>query len=455
MNKQVSINSQLIKLLTLPLIIFTLIIFLLIYYVIQIKVTDFFDNRLYATAQSISDNIGVRNNKLIVDLPNFSIDLFSSNENGFAYYSIVSEEGVLLIGHDSLFDKSLLTKKDVHFYDAIYDTQKVRVLTLKSSISSSGKKYNAFITVGETKEERNGNIQEALILLLAIMSIVIIGSISITILAVRKGLNPLKNLKNIILKRDKRDIEPLVFNAPKEIEDVVNSINILFSRTKDTIDYIEQFNADVSHQLRTPLTEMTIKLEILNKNGLGEYHELNDLVNNMSHITEQLLLYAKTNPSTINLARFQTLSLNKLCKEYSIKTAPRVYERGFEFAFENMEEEVFIQGDSILLESMLDNIINNALHYALDTKGEPMGTITLYLERHNNTVWLSVKDEGLGLEKEHLKNIFKRFYRVDSNKRGSGLGLSIVQQIATLHQAEALAVSDNGLGISIIFKNKV
>jgi signal transduction histidine kinase len=80
-----------------------------------------------------------------------------------------------------------------------------------------------------------------------------------------------------------------------------------------------------------------------------------------------------------------------------------------------------------------------------------MGTITLSLERHNNTIWLNVKDEGNGVDKKFLKTIFERYYRVDSKKSGSGLGLSIVKQIATLHKAKVQAINENGLKISLIF----
>ncbi|OUR73779.1 hypothetical protein A9Q76_02070, partial [Arcobacter sp. 31_11_sub10_T18] len=125
--------------------------------------------------------------------------------------------------------------------------------------------------------------------------------------------------------------------------------------------------------------------------------------------------------------------------------------KGFEFAYESRDEEIFISADVIMIESMLDNIINNSLYYAVDGENNPMGTITVSLERHNNTIWLNVKDEGQGLEKKDLENIFNRFYRVDSLKSGSGLGLSIVKQIAQLHNATVQASNDKGLVISIIF----
>lgn len=447
-----SIQTQLTKWLILPLSMFALILFIFLNNFIKDKVNEFFDNRLYASAKSIEDYIGVEDEKLIIDFPNFSVDSLSLTQKGLIYYSVVNESGKTLIGQKNLFDKNILISEDKRFYNKTYDGEKLRAISYKSFYIDSNKSYLAYITIAESMHERNENIKEVINTALMIILIVSIFIIIITLIAVNKGLEPLKLLKSRIKQRDSRDLTPLVFNAPQEIEDVVNSINILLERSRNNIEYIEQFNSDVSHQLRTPLAEMKMELEQFFTKKDEKFIILNSHINNMSHITEQLLLYAKTNPNTINLARLKKANLNKICKNYSIKTAPRVYKRGFEFAFEDLEEQVFIETDSIILESMLDNIINNALHYAVDIDGNPMGIITLSLKRHNNTIWLIVKDEGYGVEKEYLKNIFQRYYRVDSSKTGSGLGLSIVKQIATLHDAEVVATNNNGLKISIIFK---
>ena len=447
-----SIQTQLTKWLILPLSMFALILFIFLNNFIKDKVNEFFDNRLYASAKSIEDYIGVEDEKLIIDFPNFSVDSLSLTQKGLIYYSVVNESGKTLIGQKNLFDKDILISEDKRFYNKTYDGEKLRAISYKSFYIDSNKSYLAYITIAESMHERNENIKEVINTALMIILIVSIFIIIITLIAVNKGLEPLKLLKSRIKQRDSRDLTPLIFNAPQEIEDVVNSINILLERSRNNIEYIEQFNSDVSHQLRTPLAEMKMELEQFFTKKDEKFIILNSHINNMSHITEQLLLYAKTNPNTINLARLKKVNLNEICKNYSIKTAPRVYKRGFEFAFEDLEEQVFIETDSIILESMLDNIINNALHYAVDIDGNPIGTITLSLKRHNNTIWLIVKDEGYGVEKEYLKNIFQRYYRVDSSKTGSGLGLSIVKQIATLHDAEVVATNNNGLKISIIFK---
>jgi two-component system sensor histidine kinase TctE len=446
-----SIHFSLIKMLIIPLGLFLCIVTIYLYYLLDSKVNKFFDNRLLATAYSIEDSIGIVEDNLVIDLQNFSLDFLSSSDEGTMYYSVVDEGDNLLVGYPHIFEKYKLKNKNKIFYDLNYENQRLRAFSYIVKVNNAGKMHKAYISVAENMQERKNNINELLGLLIMIMSIVVIITISTTLIAVKKGLSPLRNLQKIIRKRDNRALEPIEFEAPKELEDIVNSINILLKRSRDSIEYIEKFNSDVSHQLRTPLAELKMKLSLIYEPNDKNYKELDQLVNDMAHITEQLLLYAKTNPDTTSLIHLQTIDLNKFCKDYSMKIAPKVYAKGFEYAFDNIEEKFFIDADTILLESMLDNIVSNALRYAVDENGTPIGAITLSLERQNNTIWLNIKDEGYGLDKKHLRKIFKRFYRVDTEKNGSGLGLSIVRQIALLHKAKVLASNNQGLKISVIF----
>jgi|TARA_R110002033_G_scaffold138808_3_gene177938 two-component system sensor histidine kinase TctE len=446
-----SISYRLVIWLTIPLIIFSILLFCVIYFFVNEKVNKFYDNNLYATGKSMEDSIGIRDGHLLVDLPYFAIDLLSSNNEGSVFYSIIDEKDKLLVGYKGLVNKDILGKKDKVFYNTSFAAAQLRAVSFNITIKNFGKKHKAIITVAETLEGRISAINDILIVLLILMGVVIISTLVISLIAVRKGLRPLYNLQKIIKKRDLKDLSPIKFNAPKEIEEVLNSINILLERSRDNIKYIEHFNSDVSHQLRTPLAELKVKIELLYKKDEKEYITFMKLVDSMSHITEQLLLYAKTNPNSININRFKKINLTQMCKDYCLKTAPRVYAKGFEFAYESFDKDIFINADSILLESMLDNIISNALYYAVDEKNNPMGTISVNIKRHNNTIWLNVKDEGYGLNTKDLNHIFDRFYRVDSNKKGNGLGLSIVKQIAQLHNATVQASNDEGLVISIIF----
>lgn len=451
MKKIQSIKSRLLISLTLPLSIGAVFLVLIFYFIVQDKVNTHFDKTLYATAKSMEDSISIQSGILVVDLPYFAIDLLSSNSDGLVFYSIVNKQKKVLVGYKNLLREDLLKNHDTLFYNTTYAGARLRVVSFKTSLSSAGKTHFATITIGETLEGREDTINEILTVLFLVVSSVIIFTLFVSFYAVKNGLSPLYRLKNIIQKRDSKDLKPIYFNAPKEIEDVVNSINILLTRSRDTIKYIEQFNSDVSHQLRTPLAELKVKTEEYNEQNTWNYSELNKVINSMSHITEQLLLYAKTNPNALNQNHKKRINLNDFCKEYSLNVSSKVYSKGFEFAFEDLDEEIFINADEIMLKSMLDNIINNAIHYAVDKNGNPIGTITLSLKRHNNTIWLNVKDEGKGIDKKNLHTIFDRFYRVDSRKTGNGLGLNIVKQIAALHHAKVQATNENGLKISIIF----
>lgn len=450
-----SIRSRFILWIILPLTLFATILSLYLYTFLENKVNDFFNKRLFATAQSIKDNLGVRHGKLFVDLPSFSIDFLSSHEKGVVYYSVIDEEGKALVGHEDLFDKRLLGNLEKRFYDLTYEGVFLKVISYKTALRSKGKELTAYITVAESMEERDENIRDMLTILISILSLVTFFVVGIMLLAVKQGLAPLNYLKKMIQRRDRQDLEPLEFDAPKELEDVVESINILLERSRNTIEYIEHFNSDVSHQLRTPIAELKVKLEMIYDKQDPNFISLNRLLDSMSHITEQLLLYAKTNANTINIKRFEPIELNKFCKEYSKKVAIRVFNKGFDYSFEGLDENIIIiNSDTVLLESVLDNIINNALHYAVDDDHNPIGTITLSIERHENSIWLSVKDEGKGLDEKHLTHIFDRYYRADLKKQGSGLGLSIVKQIAHLHGARVTAQNDNGLKISIVFEDQ-
>ncbi|MDD2382868.1 MAG: sensor histidine kinase [Sulfurospirillaceae bacterium] len=452
--KKTSLKRKLIVWIIVPLSVFTLLLSLFLYFYLQNKVNDFFNKRLYAIAQSIEQSIGVKDEKLFVDFPSFSIDFLSSQDMGVVYYSVQDAKGNVLIGYQRLLKKTIPKTQNKIFFNTTYDDIPLKAVSYKTSIVSVGKQYPVFITVAESMEERNINIQDMLTILISILLFVALFIIIVTLVAVKKGLLPLNTLKKIIQQRDSRDLEPLEFDAPKELEDIVESINILLERSRDTIEYIEHFNADVSHQLRTPIAELKVKLELLYDKKNKDYIALNRLLDNMAHIMEQLLLYAKTNANTINFKRFKIVNLNKFCKNYSKKTALRVYQKGFDYVFQDLNEVIDINSDPILLESMLDNIINNALHYAVDDNKKPIGTITLSIQRHQHTIWLCVQDEGKGVDEHYINHIFDRYYRVDSKKQGSGLGLSIVKQIAALHQAKVIAMNNNGLKVAIIFEHQ-
>lgn len=110
-----------------------------------------------------------------------------------------------------------------------------------------------------------------------------------------------------------------------------------------------------------------------------------------------------------------------------------------------MQEDIIIDADRDRLEQVLINLINNAITYVQDG-----GRIEVCLKKENGNIELTVEDNGPGIPKEDLPRIFERFYRVDKARSrslgGSGLGLSIADEIVKAHGGRVLVESEEGVG---------
>ena len=116
----------------------------------------------------------------------------------------------------------------------------------------------------------------------------------------------------------------------------------------------------------------------------------------------------------------------------------------------DIEKDIHILGNKQLLERMLINLIDNSYKY-----GKPNGKTTISLKESSNNITLIVKDNGIGIEKENLNQIFDRFYREDSSRsksNGYGLGLSLVAEITKYHNATIKVESTKGNGSTFIIK---
>jgi len=347
------------------------------------------------------------------------------------------------------------TGKKIVFYDTTYTNQNIRALYIEYEIYRSSTKYPATIIVAETLEDRKEWISNILLITILITFLIVIVAIVASLYSVKKGLEPLVNLENFIKRRDMHDLSMINEKVPREVNSLVQSINQLFFRLKNSFLHVERFNADISHQLRTPLAELKVLMQtddiLLKSPKKTQYLEI---INVMAHTTQQLLLSAKTDPDAFDRDWFSTINLTQLCDKVAMAKVPFIYSNGFEFEFD-VGENLWISGGPIILEGLLTNLIDNAVKYAVDEEKQPMGTITLSLKRKDDFILLSVEDEGYGIPKEHLDNIFERFFRLDRRKQGSGLGLSIVKQIAQLHNApvEIKNKEPHGLKVIITFKS--
>lgn len=448
-----SIRSRLLKWLAIPLGLVSLLAFIIIFILLNRNVNQHFDNTLLIAAKSIEERLYVRDGILKFSLPHFGIELQTSSGNGSVFYSVTDVHDKLLVGFEELPKPKQLGEKV--FFDATYIDKTIRALYIEHKMYRNGLLYKANIIVAETLEDREALISEILLTTIVITLLIVFIAIVASLFSVKKGLEPLINLEHFIRKRDINDLTPLSNDIPSEVEALVASINKLFKRLKKSFSHVERFNADVSHQIRTPLAEFKVLLdtdeELKKSSNKKKYYKI---IDTMAHTTEQLLLWTKTHPDTFDRDWFRPMNLSEFCENYAKQKVPFIYQQDFEFNY-NVDTNLWIKGGPIIIGSMLNNLIDNALKYSVSTTKMPQGEITLSLKKVNNKIVLSIEDEGKGIDQEHFTKIFNRFYRVDTKASGSGLGLGIVKQICELHQAkiDIYNKKTKGLRIDIHFKS--
>ena len=212
-----------------------------------------------------------------------------------------------------------------------------------------------------------------------------------------------------------------------------------------------EFSANVSHELKTPLTSIAGFAELL-KDGMVEpertaefggdiYREAQRMIALVDDIIELSRLEDESEPPVM-----ETVDLFALAEE-TLETLRPAAEK-VPVTLELKGESAPIQGVRAALQEMIGNLCDNAVKY-----NRPDGRVTVTTEKTEKGCTLSVEDTGIGIPYEHPNRVFERFYRVDkSHSRelgGTGLGLSIVKHAAQIHRARLELWSEPGVGTRI------
>ena len=222
------------------------------------------------------------------------------------------------------------------------------------------------------------------------------------------------------------------------------TLNQMFERLERSFEAETQFTADASHELRTPVSVIKSACEYAEKYGETPEEQRETIAmihrqaDRMSALIGQLLSITRLDQGT-EKARLTKLDLSGLVEELC---ADQPYEKGR--LLPQVEEGVSVQGDAALLTRLLQNLIDNGFKY-----GKPGGHVWVELGRKGDEVRLTVRDDGVGIEKEAQEKVWQRFYQTDPSRTGAsgaGLGLSMVQKIAQLHGGHMTLESVPGLG---------
>jgi signal transduction histidine kinase len=209
-----------------------------------------------------------------------------------------------------------------------------------------------------------------------------------------------------------------------------------------------QLQADVSHELMTPLTAIRGYADTLSlpqfgppgADGQRYVRIIQEEVERIERLVGDLLDLARYDAGGVSINR-ETVAVAELFDRVVARHEHAAGEKRVRFEVDLPDEEMIVDGDPRRLEQALQNLASNALRHT-----EAGGAVTLSAEQQNGRTMLRVADSGAGISPAHLPHIFDRFYKADPARAdgGSGLGLSIVKAIVERHGGAVTATSEPG-----------
>lgn len=283
----------------------------------------------------------------------------------------------------------------------------------------------------------------------ALLLLIVVNAIAYT------NLRPLQALADLLSKREPRSVAPIELSeTPSELKPVIQELNHLLERVRDTVKREQRFIDAAAHEIRTPIAALQIHIQnaLAARTDEERQKSLDEAVKGLRRTTrlaEQLLTFSRVSGDVDN-EKVTLLSLDAICEDVIHAQSPIIHQRGQTIQLQ-AEGDFVIQGEQSKIERLLQNLIENASQY-----GAKNGLIEVQLQQSQGFIELSVSNDGDVIPDAEKQKIFNAYYRVLGEKSsGSGLGLAIVKEIVQQHAAQ-IKVEDksfnNGTKVTVCFK---
>jgi len=397
-----------------------------------------YDRSLLASARTVAERLVVRQQHLEVDVPWVVLDSFERNMNDQLFYQVIFPQGKTLSGYDDLPPIPPASKMStaypalVHFYDGRYHQHRIRVAALWQPVSEAGVEGMALVLVAETINSRQEFASRLMRTALISQSGLVLMTLLLASLMLRRVLRPLRRLSRIVLQRDGGELTPLPSLPWSELQPLIIAFNRYLERLRGLLARQDRFSADAAHQLRTPLTILKTQVSVaLNSDRpeqwqeslLGMRHTLDETI----LLTDRLLQLARIKARHGEDKPMARVDLAAIVREACFSRYPAARTRQLDLGYEG-EECHKVVGDGVLLGELCANLLDNAIKYTPHN-----GVVTARVTPGK----LEIEDSGPGIEDASQAKALQPFQRLDNvgMQPGAGIGLALVQDICAWHGA--------------------
>ena len=398
------------------------------------------DRVLAGSALVIAERASLDDEGLIaIDIPYGALEMLSSAAQDRVFYRVDGPPGRLVTGDADLPVARAMQGGDPVFADDRFRGAPVRVASLARAASTGIDEVPFVVTVAETTNARR-ELTRAILMRSALrLALMIAGAALIVWIAVTVSLRPLYRLRAEIEARSPDDLSPISTPVPSEVRGLVGTVNSFMLRLKSALDGMRNFTGNAGHQLRTPLAVVRTQLALAARAGTLDQAQAaaakgDAAVAHAERILAQLLLLAKVDAAG-GAGPGSTVDLAALARDVTADHIPEAAECGIDLGFEQATQDdapMLVRAEPLLLGEALRNLISNAMLHA-----GPAPVVTVRLRRDDGThagphAVLEVEDNGPGIPPEARARAVNRFARGQTEGPGMGLGLPVVEEIATL-----------------------
>lgn len=308
---------------------------------------------------------------------------------------------------------------------------------------AGGQRWHTFVLVTEavrihTAERADIRGEISADIVTAIMVPLAMGGLLLMIvvnLLARRAVRPVLGLANQISSRKAHDLEPFeTLGLPRELRPVVQELNLLLQRVRESMGREQRFLDAAAHELRTPLTAVQLHLQNAMSTSTPSEHQMSlqqaqDACRRTVRLAEQLLAYSR-----VSAAGFESrtpVDLGATAESVAEMMEPILQQRGQQAQL-HVQDRVMIPGVRFKIEQLIQNLLANAASH-----GAASTVIHVSLRSTGDRAELSIRNEGPTLPEADLTKVFIPHYRVQGTKaEGNGLGLAIVREIVSQHRGE-------------------
>lgn len=403
------------------------------------------DNILSASATAIADSLRAEEGGVTLDLPYSALSMLGTVSEDRVFYRI-SVDGRTITGYDDLPTPERAPRPGDPFFATLsFRGDIVRIVSVARQVGDRRSQSEAIITVAQTQAGLEAVSRRITATATGVGLVFFLSATALSLLAASSALAPIDRLTGSVTRRGPQDLRPVIADTPAELVPLVKALNGLLARLRASLSRTEDFIAEAAHRVRTPLATVRTQAEVTHRKLTNPEHrnsirEMIRAIDESSRSAGQMLDHAMVTFRADSLAR-DAIDLAQITRETCERLSPTAELKDISIDQRISEDPAPFEGDGILLQAALMNIIDNAIKYS-----PPDSDVKVSLLRRGHELVLSVEDQGMGFGNMDLEWLRTRYARGENaaNVVGSGLGLTIADEVARAHGGFVKISNNNG-----------